>query len=371
MEEKLVDDATTKRFATLEDCLGAQLLNDLRGIAVSYGMRWRDADAQEKPELLAWLTQQIPARLEETVLHLSEYARAYFYQLIAQGGAAPESREYFGANFALYRTGLLGAYEDEDGQKIAYIPEDICALWAGIDQSGHEATLARNDLLMETAKAVVNLYGICDTTQFMAVFNQYYSPRLRRTECLHYLRVVAFRQDYFDVEFVTGNENQYYILNAFDDDEWDELLELYHDCEEDWYMPPQADLPLYAEEDAKTNSLQLQELLAWAEKIYDLNERDLEELEFTIGYGCQRDEPLHDVLLDLARDGYLNRKNIMSEWIRRLKEVDHNTRKFNLHGHTPAELRRGMPILAEKKVKPNELCPCGSGKKYKKCCGAV
>jgi SWIM/SEC-C metal-binding protein len=27
------------------------------------------------------------------------------------------------------------------------------------------------------------------------------------------------------------------------------------------------------------------------------------------------------------------------------------------------------PIKAEKKVGRNEPCPCGSGKKYKKCCG--
>lgn len=27
------------------------------------------------------------------------------------------------------------------------------------------------------------------------------------------------------------------------------------------------------------------------------------------------------------------------------------------------------PVIKEKKVYPNDLCPCGSGKKYKKCCG--
>ena len=27
------------------------------------------------------------------------------------------------------------------------------------------------------------------------------------------------------------------------------------------------------------------------------------------------------------------------------------------------------PVTAEKKVGRNELCPCGSGKKYKHCCG--
>jgi preprotein translocase subunit SecA len=29
-----------------------------------------------------------------------------------------------------------------------------------------------------------------------------------------------------------------------------------------------------------------------------------------------------------------------------------------------------QPVLAKKQVGRNEPCPCGSGKKYKKCCGA-
>lgn len=28
-----------------------------------------------------------------------------------------------------------------------------------------------------------------------------------------------------------------------------------------------------------------------------------------------------------------------------------------------------QPVVKEKKIYPNALCPCGSGKKYKKCCG--
>lgn len=29
----------------------------------------------------------------------------------------------------------------------------------------------------------------------------------------------------------------------------------------------------------------------------------------------------------------------------------------------------GESLITEKKVYPNDPCPCGSGKKYKKCCG--
>lgn len=30
-----------------------------------------------------------------------------------------------------------------------------------------------------------------------------------------------------------------------------------------------------------------------------------------------------------------------------------------------------IPIVKEKKIYPNDPCPCGSGKKYKKCCGKI
>jgi preprotein translocase subunit SecA len=35
----------------------------------------------------------------------------------------------------------------------------------------------------------------------------------------------------------------------------------------------------------------------------------------------------------------------------------------------PAAVEPAKPIVSEKKVGRNEPCPCGSGKKYKKCCG--
>jgi preprotein translocase subunit SecA len=62
-----------------------------------------------------------------------------------------------------------------------------------------------------------------------------------------------------------------------------------------------------------------------------------------------------------------------------------DTTRFDLVGETGAETQTGeattvkgartkekakpQPVRAERKVGPNEKCPCGSGKKYKKCCG--
>jgi uncharacterized protein YecA (UPF0149 family) len=43
---------------------------------------------------------------------------------------------------------------------------------------------------------------------------------------------------------------------------------------------------------------------------------------------------------------------------------DHAAEEVHDHGPRPEPVRR-----AEPKVGRNELCPCGSGKKFKKCCG--
>ena len=49
---------------------------------------------------------------------------------------------------------------------------------------------------------------------------------------------------------------------------------------------------------------------------------------------------------------------------------------FNALGYTEEELKRlykeqqeSTTIRKEKKIGRNDPCPCGSGKKYKKCCG--
>ena len=38
-------------------------------------------------------------------------------------------------------------------------------------------------------------------------------------------------------------------------------------------------------------------------------------------------------------------------------------------GENPKEKPRRIPVRKGKKIGPNDPCPCGSGKKYKKCCG--
>ena len=78
-----------------------------------------------------------------------------------------------------------------------------------------------------------------------------------------------------------------------------------------------------------------------------------------------------DTHVSLGFDKELLYKNMVAadaEWLYGLEEwndiFDEETRK-----RLYKEQKSSTTIVKEDKVYPNDPCPCGSGKKYKKCCG--
>ena len=51
----------------------------------------------------------------------------------------------------------------------------------------------------------------------------------------------------------------------------------------------------------------------------------------------------------------------IAEYLYRIKEID-----LLSNGEVPSQLE--LPVIKGKKIGRNEMCPCGSGKKFKKCC---
>lgn len=83
------------------------------------------------------------------------------------------------------------------------------------------------------------------------------------------------------------------------------------------------------------------------------------------------EEMEEDTVVNLGFDKALLYKNMVAaeaDWLYNLPEweaiFDEETRK-----ELYKEQKRSTTIVKEAKVYPNDPCPCGSGKKYKKCCG--
>ena len=84
------------------------------------------------------------------------------------------------------------------------------------------------------------------------------------------------------------------------------------------------------------------------------------------------EEMEEDTVVNLGFDKALLYKNMVAadaDWLYELEEwndiFDEETRK-KLY----KEQKSSTTIVKEAKIYPNDPCPCGSGKKYKNCCGA-
>jgi uncharacterized protein YecA (UPF0149 family) len=83
------------------------------------------------------------------------------------------------------------------------------------------------------------------------------------------------------------------------------------------------------------------------------------------------DEMEEDTFVSLAFDKeklYKNMVDAKADWLYELPQwdaiFDENKRK-----ELYLEQKKSGTIVKDAKVYPNDPCPCGSGKKYKKCCG--
>ena len=83
------------------------------------------------------------------------------------------------------------------------------------------------------------------------------------------------------------------------------------------------------------------------------------------------DDMEEDTVVNLGFDKALLYKNMVAaqaDWLYELEEweaiFDEETRKALYK-----EQKSSTTVVKEEKVYPNDPCPCGSGKKYKKCCG--
>ncbi len=102
-------------------------------------------------------------------------------------------------------------------------------------------------------------------------------------------------------------------------------------------------------------------------------------------YAIKNGQPIGDILQFLQNNLEIKSFEVLQQFVKELNYFYNNTRQWIIKGYTPSEVldmeqpflrplltnKKGKVINIKKKIKigRNDPCPCGSGKKYKKCCG--
>lgn len=113
-------------------------------------------------------------------------------------------------------------------------------------------------------------------------------------------------------------------------------------------------------DETEENQMELEDIL----EEYDLNESTKGEIISLIRAGILTEDIL---LISLEYNKITMPLKKQRALYKDLKNVINTTRNWVLNGFTYEEIAKSK--IAKEKVGRNDLCPCGSGLKYKKCCG--
>ncbi len=367
----LENSVKTSPMYTLHDMLSAKNVTSLRKMGKLHGVKGFSKMAKQQiiPELVRSMTGQM--QLSEYLFFLNDLEWDLFQKAV-------EVKEVCGDKILsedvmiLLRLGYIGLYY-VDGHFLYIVPTEIKNVYQDIVKQGFLAEKERANLLNNYAIAAVNLYGVITQEDFVDIFNKQNPHKTTIDEMFTtLLKFVVTESGYcFWRNYLVNDE---FAENDFKDVEYYAKTA----SAKPRYLPSREEFLRYSDWNYIEPTLQLQALRAHIKRNLvsdsDLLEDLLEEIVF-----LSRDEADFQSYIDLFEENdILFDFDQIQHLMKHIVEVRNNTRLWLNHGHTPNELfakeRNYLNPIPNKplqiaKIGRNEPCPCGSGKKYKKCCG--
>ena len=260
---------------------------------------------------------------------------------------------------------LLQLYAHE-GEVSAVVADELKQAFAALRKEGFVEEQDHKVMLVVYAEAAVSLYGVISQDDFVKLFNR---QNKHKTNIDEMFDVLIKR---VDEESVFCFWEDYLVNSGLESDDF-QTVERYvlHGRGKPRYIPPQEEL-LSGSFQEPPQLGALRDYLS--EFVYD-DEDTVEEFADDVYTACVTNinaRTLTDNFRNIIKEhGAIDRKHI-NDVLQLMNDVNNHARLWTNNGFTPSELAQkyGLPAtpFMHKKAGPNDPCPCGSGKKYKKCC---
>ena len=254
---------------------------------------------------------------------------------------------------------------------IVTVPTEISEVFHQLEREGFTERKARYDLLDSYAMAAVHLYGAISQPDLVDIFNrQNRQPTTEEELFPALLRHIAVGAPYCFWE-------EYIVCGEFEENGFEDVRDLMRQCGgKPRYIPEKDALLRYADWNYYERTPQMDALTAFLMTEGHRPHRDAEEIAGEIQYACVIEAGMEQIFEILSDYDMELDSSAVGAFVKVMMSVKNNTRLWANKGHTPNELAalyyRGAPTAdgtGRKKIGRNDPCPCGSGKKFKKCCG--
>lgn len=340
-------------------------------------LKIRNASSLKKGDLAALLQEKIPKYLGNIYLYWDSERFKLLTNIAGNGGqiSAPtiESEQigYFRANGLIY-TGTV------EGKKLLAVPDELIEQIIDLKNNVTvRATINRNTEWIKLTRGLLYYYGTLNGTQLVDMVEKYTKETLDFGE---YFTVIqdanAYRKEIIIDEYGFSNSR------VFDPER---VLQEHQARKSVQYYPFTKQQILTAGEPGFVErNKSFVQLVNFLTQNFKVNKIEADSIAEECVYATKIGHGPNDVLKYLGSTLEFDSMEIVQTLMDQVVLLMNNTREWFLKGHTSTELNKQekkhlQPLPTSNygsgntnkvvKVGRNEPCPCGSGKKYKKCCG--
>lgn len=282
----------------------------------------------------------------------------------------------------LMNHGLVFTYFS-GGQLYIVMPDEIKEAYFKLDHAKFHHQRAGVELVHQYILAMTNLYGAIEPEKLVEIYNAQNSEQLDRKRFLELFGKLTSREQNYTME------GSYIVDGYLSLEESQEELEglLLQIKDKPHFIPKREELLKYADEDYFEMTPQLTKLRAYVMKEISRDTEMIDHLIDDIQLACTMQATSGDLIHEFERRELKFQSMEQADIVVALmNDVYNHTRQWIHRGHTPFEMnrisgnvelrtahRQLSPLnknqVSVTKIGRNEPCPCGSGFKYKRCCG--
>ena len=309
--------------------------------------------------------------------------------------------------------------EDDAGEDIVFVFDDVAEVWQGVKNEKFEAYRKRASWVWKCLYWTEEMYGYTPIENFLDVINVKKELRMTADELTEIF-------DHFPLDRLWTVRLDDIFLSTIYAPDPDRLYDLrVRQQDKDYYIPTAAEVEELFDTCALLSTPAYQKMKKYMTKNLHLTETEAEDILLDLWDMLSTEDDFHESLQWFMGQFELMKKKQAEDILNLFMPLSNNTRMISNKGHTPSELSGrikfgpgNMPVItagsslaaemlaeaapeirklgfdldlesnaanipvmdlpngldgpvkmSQKKVYPNDPCPCGSGKKFKKCCG--
>ena len=328
-----------------------------------------------KSQLRDWLKYQLPRNikfLEKVIQVQPENKRV----AVSFRDVLPE------ALYNFYYRGILDLIDDEEETSVRITADIAEQIEEIVNEAEFREQIKKNKEIITFVSGLLVYYGALGGIEIYNFYEKYYN----KEESLDYLNLrELIIETYRSTDKI--ERYSYYYLDPGVISPEDIIDEIEMRSNVDYYFPRKKEI-LYAGSNQleKLNSVQ-RKFKKMLIKNFSLFEPKADDILWEMMLDIKNDFSSMSILQDFASRYEFKNDKQTDEFVSQLNDLHNNTRMWILKGHTPEELfeeekkhlqplpkkNKGgsvgeQTVIKGEQVGRNDPCPCGSGKKYKKCC---